>query len=203
MADQEINTFIPKIPEGFCQCGCGKTAPMAKRNNKRRGHFKGKPISYIQGHHVRIKGESYRYWGEKFIASSGYILIHRPSHPRANNWGYVYEHIVVAEAMLDRPLDGDEKVHHLDEIRHHNEYDNIYIFCTDGDHKKYHERLKAFRACGHWHWRKCHYCHQWDSPENLYVNVTARHRSCFRQYSRQRYHNNKITQLLVLPIYPI
>ena len=35
---------------GLCQCGCGKPAPIAQRNNKKRGWVKGQPIKYIWGH---------------------------------------------------------------------------------------------------------------------------------------------------------
>ena len=58
---------------------------------------------------------------------NGYILIYRPKHARAfakgkNNGhrGYVYEHFVVAERSLGRPLRNDEQVHHLDLDRSNN-----------------------------------------------------------------------------------
>ena len=34
----------------LCECGCGKPAPIAKRNEPRCGHVAGRPIRYINGH---------------------------------------------------------------------------------------------------------------------------------------------------------
>lgn len=38
------------IPFGFCQCGCGGLAPIAKRTDRARDHFKGQPIRFIRHH---------------------------------------------------------------------------------------------------------------------------------------------------------
>ena len=43
-----------------------------------------------------------------------YKLVHNPNHPRANNKDYVYEHYLVAEQILGRPLKDKETVHHKD-----------------------------------------------------------------------------------------
>lgn len=41
------------MPEpGYCQCGCGDLAPIAKLT--RRGYRKGEPMRFIQGHHLRL-----------------------------------------------------------------------------------------------------------------------------------------------------
>ncbi len=34
----------------LCECGCGEPAPIAKMNDKRRGHIKGQPIRFVHGH---------------------------------------------------------------------------------------------------------------------------------------------------------
>ena len=33
-----------------CQCGCGLLAPLAVMTNARKGHVKGQPTRFIQGH---------------------------------------------------------------------------------------------------------------------------------------------------------
>ena len=38
------------IPYGYCHCGCGNLAPIAKKNSKLRSHVKGEPIRYIPSH---------------------------------------------------------------------------------------------------------------------------------------------------------
>lgn len=37
---------------GYCQCGCGGLAPVAKLT--RRGYVKGESMRFIQGHHLRV-----------------------------------------------------------------------------------------------------------------------------------------------------
>jgi hypothetical protein len=46
------------------------------------------------------------------IISRGYVLIFEPSHPNAHKTGYVAEHTKVMAAMLGRPLERFEEVHH-------------------------------------------------------------------------------------------
>lgn len=41
----------PAIPYGFCNCGCGKPAPLARKTFSARGWIKGRPIRFILGHH--------------------------------------------------------------------------------------------------------------------------------------------------------
>lgn len=42
-----------EIPYGYCQCGCGQLAPIAKRDWPKRGHLKGQPIRFISGHNIK------------------------------------------------------------------------------------------------------------------------------------------------------
>lgn len=44
-----------QYPYGKCQCGCGQDAPIAKRNEFRRGYVKGQPIRFIHAHHTRLQ----------------------------------------------------------------------------------------------------------------------------------------------------
>lgn len=37
----------------FCECGCGKLAPIARKTRRRWGHVKGEPVRFIRGHHAR------------------------------------------------------------------------------------------------------------------------------------------------------
>lgn len=66
--------------------------------------------------------------GGRSISCGGYVLIWKPDHPRAQKKsGYVFEHILVAEEKLGRPLVWKGPGHPDTEIVHHrngNKQDN-------------------------------------------------------------------------------
>lgn len=72
---------------------------------------------------------------------NGYVVIYRPDHPKAmtsNVWnGYIYEHIVMAEEDIGRPLNEDEEVHHLDLDRSNNRPSNLIVLSKKA-HRKLH-----------------------------------------------------------------
>lgn len=76
--------------------------------------------------------------GSRSVDSDGYIRCYRPDHPRAwQHTGSVYEHVLVAEENLGRPLEDDEIVHHKNRIKHDNRWDNLEVL-KEVDHLKVH-----------------------------------------------------------------
>lgn len=74
----------------------------------------------------RLMGEKNHLWkGGRTISSNGYILIHKPSHPRASKNGYVYEHILILEQKLGHPLPEGWIGHHLNGIKSDNRPVNL------------------------------------------------------------------------------
>lgn len=49
------------VPHGYCHCGCGEKAPLAKITRTDQGHRKGEPIRFINGHNNR-KPWPQRFW---------------------------------------------------------------------------------------------------------------------------------------------
>jgi len=73
---------------------------------------------------------------------NNYVEIYRPAHPRARPNGCVWEHVLVAERMLGRPLKNYEVVHHMDENRAHNVPSNLMVFLSQRHHARYHRNKK-------------------------------------------------------------
>ena len=123
------------------------------------------------------------------LSSNGYKLVYRPSHPKAATGGNVYEHILVAEKALGKPLPKGAEVHHYGK-----KTDNTkLVICQDrAYHMLLHQRMRALKACGHASWRKCGICKQYDKPENLYIyKKIAYHEACQVVYGRAYREKNK------------
>ena len=67
-----------------------------------------------------------------------YKCVYMPNHARAFGNGTVYEHVLVAEEKIGRPLKEEEVVHHMDEDKSNNSPDNIVVFKSRGAHTRFH-----------------------------------------------------------------
>lgn len=84
---------------------------------------------------------------------NGYTSIYLPDHPRSwkkGNWtGWIYEHVVIAEQDIGRPLYDDEVVHHLDFNRSNNKSSNLLVLS-----KSHHARLHKWLDSGAPGWQQ-------------------------------------------------
>ena len=131
---------------------------------------------------------AYRKGGRK-KHSKGYVLVLQHGHPRADPNGYVYEHILVAEKILGRALKPGEEIHH---VGAKDDQTQIVICRSCKFHNIIHQRLRAMEACGHYGWRKCVHCKQYDEPTNLYIYGTkVYHKKCQRIYKQKWYQKRR------------
>jgi hypothetical protein len=84
----------------------------------------------------------------KIISSNGYIKLLKPKHPNADSKGYVYEHRIVAERKLGRPLNTKDIVHHIDGNKQNNRPKNLVIVDGHAEHQLYHRKNKNRRKPG-------------------------------------------------------
>lgn len=74
--------------------------------------------------------------GRKGITSHGYVRVYLGNGRRE------YEHVLIAEKALGRPLKENERVHHVNCARAENRNDNLLI-CTHDYHLALHARMRA------------------------------------------------------------
>ena len=100
----------------------------------------------VANHQYGLKGDkNASFKGDTKISRFGYVLKFMPNHPRANHAGYVYEHILVMENYLGRPLKTPknkkewEVCHHIDRNKTNNDISNLQLM-TLSEHTKLHLR---------------------------------------------------------------
>lgn len=180
-----------EIPYGYCHCGCGEKTKLNRWANKTRGYLKGEPRRFIHNHHC--KGENGSKWkgGRVFGGGDGnYVRILQKDNPRASRQGYVYEHILSLADSLGTDIPASCVVHHKDRNTQNNNPDNLVLCQDQSEHAKIHVEERIFAECGHSDWRRCRYCHQLDSLENLKSyswkgQMSHYHNECNNRYHRE------------------
>lgn len=129
---------------GKCQCGCGQSTTVSKVNDRSKGWVKGEPVRFIKGHGIHMAGaiKSDRALGNRYTNTNGYIMV------TMGNGYQKYEHILMAEKALGRPLRqygkghaNNEVVHHINGDKTDNRNENLLI-CTHSYHTSLHYRLE-------------------------------------------------------------
>ena len=102
--------------------------------------------------------------------------------------GLTHQH-VVAEA-LGRSLNLPEEIHHVDGNRLNNAPSNLVVCPDRSYHRLLHIRARALEACGNADARKCVYCKEHDSVDNMQIrtkksNGSYMHGRCNRERQRK------------------
>lgn len=121
----------------------GKPVPTMRSQLVRAG-IPTKPKGYRSPKSVRHFGtENHNWRGGLCKQSNGYILEYAPDHPYAiKNKGYVLQHRLVVERQLGRYLLPSEVVHHRNEDKQDNRFENLEIV-TRSRHMSHHKSAAA------------------------------------------------------------
>lgn len=71
------------------------------------------------------------------IGKNDYLLIEMSEHPYARR-GKIFEHRYVAECYLNRLLNPEEIVHHINGDKADNHPKNLYVFSSNSEHTAFH-----------------------------------------------------------------
>lgn len=72
-----------------------------------------------------------------FTNAQGYALRYSPSHSRAHQTGYVFEHVVIWEEAHGIQLKDGAIIHHINGIRSDNRPENLFA-TSQAEHTSYH-----------------------------------------------------------------
>jgi hypothetical protein len=104
-----------------------------------------------------------------------------------------YLHVHIAEKALGKSLPKGAHVHHVDYNKKNNANSNLVICPNNAYHALLHQRQDAVNAGYPAHYRRCSYCQEYDSPDNLYIKQgvsglgwACRHQSCLYEYEKLR-----------------
>lgn len=115
---------------------------------------------------MALRGRNSAWWkgGVKIVQGYRWIKVYGRDRP---NQGYVPEHVLMAMLVLDRPLRGEEEVHHFNEDRSDNRPSNLVICQDRAYHQLLHRRARAYYATGHADWILCNKCKTYGPPEGM------------------------------------
>ncbi len=99
---------------------------------------------------------------------------------------HVFEHVLIAERALGKPIPPGACVHHVDENPSNNNTSNLVICPNQEYHSLLHVRARALSESGHAEWRKCKRCKKYGPPDSMAIYKNeAVHPECNRAHARK------------------
>lgn len=98
----------------------------------------------------------------RVILDDGYTTNRGYKARRIKGRGAVFDHVLIAEKVLGKPLPPGAVVHHYGDI---SDNTKIAIFPSQAYHRLIHQRLRALEMCGNVDWIWCVKCKRHYAPE--------------------------------------
>lgn len=166
----------------LCECGCGKRAPLIKKNNTKRGYVKGKYHRFLPNHHSK-KPDLYSIEDRGFFTPCWIwqLYVDRNGYPWKSG-------VFLPRAYWEKkngPIPDGLEPDHLCRQRS----------CINPDHLEIVTHQENVRRAHHYHPTHCPKGHEY-SDENTYVDKSGtRHcRTCNRANSLAYYYRLKELQ---------
>lgn len=126
-----------------CECGkCDETFHNISRYGDR--------IRFIKGHQNRC-GVGHNSKGGQVTTNDGRIKIYVPNHPYSDYNGYIFRYRLIIERHLNRYLNPNEIIHHINNIKTDDRLENLSIL-SPSQHTVLHNKKKDMSD------RSCSYC---------------------------------------------
>jgi len=79
--------------------------------------------------------------GYKYINSQGYKMIKDNTHPNSDNNGFVREHVYIMSSHLNRKINKNERIHHIDCNKLNNKLNNLFLCSSTREHQLCHTSI--------------------------------------------------------------
>ena len=108
----------------------------------RLGLKKNKKIFALTQSKLRSGDKCVSWNGGRKKSKHGYVFILNKEHPNSDSNGYIQEHRIVMEKHLNRLLNKNEVVHHINGIRDDNRIENLKLM-TNAEHTALHNKERG------------------------------------------------------------